>query len=91
MTYRDFFVRLIECTVNLFQVDALIAEFTDNMAGLEKKLGAERARMAAVSSGIFCRFIKYYGSHGMWFQTFYSHWALIFCSRSRTVLRGEKR
>ena len=36
--------------VDLFQVDALIAEFTDNMAGLEKKLGAERARMAAVST-----------------------------------------
>ena len=90
MTLR---ARLIEwyCIVVLFQVDALIAEFTDNMAGLEKKLGAERARMAAVSTGIFCCFIKYYGSHSLWFQMFYSHWALIFFSRSRTVLRGERR
>ena len=32
----------------------MIAEFTDNMAGLEKKLGAERARMAAVSTVSQC-------------------------------------
>ncbi len=31
------------------QIDALLAEYTDNMATMEKKLGVERARQAAVS------------------------------------------
>ncbi len=31
------------------QIDALLAEYTDNMATMEKKLGVERARQAAVN------------------------------------------
>ena len=67
------------------------------MAGLEKKLGAERARMAAVSTGIFCELLPlwlYLLKRITWH--FYSHWVLqpVYTKRSigssGRVGRGEK-